>query len=324
MRVNREGLIGSACVLGFAFSLTLAAGCYTVDFSETTYPVATTPCRMGPGGAEGELFDCVCLERKDFSGERITVGLFPAHPFFLDGLDIGPVGGTVAYAIWVPVGNLFFALPTICSVLVEPFVQTDPDRKVKDGDILSVGLVGAFRWKTFSHVETEEKYHERALMDGRYSVDLARIPKATSDDGTRVYFEYPGYRTLKRDVDADGAVDVVFADGSRVRRFGLSDEDGSRLTFEDRDIFGEPAVAAWFGRYCEWKSLLLQVKRLRYAKGYAAADVALKAEIDSFASELERILGSIEEQEHRDLKACRERQRAFARRLGSENTGKGA
>jgi len=295
--------------------LALFAGCYTIEPHETTYPIAVTPVRMGPGGAEGDLVECAGLRQDSYSGEKIAIGLFPGYSYFVEGLGVGTAGGTFVYATWVPIGNLFFALPTICTLLVEPFVQTNSRRKANDCEILSVGLVGAFRWKSSPSIETEEKYRERALVAGGRKTDFACGPRSVSRDGTTVYFDYPGFHELKSVVEEAGRVDVVFADGSRIRRFVPSDHDDSRLTYEDRVIETEPTISVQFARVYGWKSLLLCAKRLRYAKGFATADAELRGEIDAFESDAERIAGNLDEQARADLAVWRERCRALANRL---------
>jgi len=224
-------------MLAFA-ALSCASGCYTVNLSETSHPETRTVLRGGPGARERELVRIVRLERTHYTGHRVSFGLMPGIPCMAN--DFGGAGGYVpATAMCLVVGpfvNAFaLAMPTVCTLCVEPFAMTSDARSLTY-DAVALGFLGAYRWRVPPHDETEIEDAEDVLVDGGYRPDTSQMATSKAKDGTKVWHAYPGYAALMRDVERDGKVDVMFADGSMARRFRLSKRNAGCLAFEDRKI----------------------------------------------------------------------------------------
>jgi len=219
-------------------ALAAVSGCYTVDLSDTTRPESRNNLRVGPGAREKELVRIVRVKRTHYSGRRVSFGLMPGIPCIAN--DIGGTGGCVPAAAMClvvgPIVNAFaLTIPTLCTLGVEPFTQTFDDRGFSY-DAVALGFLGAYRWRVQPHDETEIEDVEDVLVDGGYRPDTAHMAVTRATDGTKAWHAYPGYAALVRDVECDGKVDVVFADGSMARRFRWSKRNPGCLAFEDRKI----------------------------------------------------------------------------------------
>jgi len=217
-------------------ALSLLSGCFTVDLSDTTYPEERIRLRGGPGSRQGELVRIVRYEQEHYTGERVSIGLFPGMPSMAN--DFGGYGGYVpASVLCVVVGpfvNAFgLGIPTLCTLFFEPFTMTS-DKRGLSWDAIAMGFVGTYRWRVLPHDETEVENEENVLVDGGYRPDTAKIKVSKSADGTKLWHEYPGFQALMGDVRANGKVDVLFRDGDEIRRFRPSKLNPGCLSFEDR------------------------------------------------------------------------------------------
>jgi len=217
-------------------ALSLLSGCFTVDLSDATYPEERIALRGGPGSRQGELVHLVRYERTHYSGERVSIGLFPGIPSMAN--DFGGYGGyvpaTTMCLIVGPFVNAFgLGIPTLCTLFFEPFTMTS-DKRGMSWDAIAMGFVGTYRWRVLEHDETEVESEEMVLVDGGYRPDTAKIKVSRSEDGTKLWHAYPGFSALMGDVRAKGEVDVLFRDGDEIRRFRESKLNPGCLAFEDR------------------------------------------------------------------------------------------
>jgi len=229
---DRRVFVGLLCALAFV------SGCYTVDLSETTYPEERLALHYGPGARQKELVRIVRIEYTQYTGERVSFGLMPGIPCIAN--DFGGGGGyvpaTVIDLVIGPFVNAFaLATPTLCTLFVEPFTMTSNDRGMQ-WDALALGFLGAYRWRVQPREEADAESREDVLVDGGYRPDTAKMAVSQSADGTKLWHAYPGFQALKRDVEADGQVDVLFSDGAKVRRFRESELNPGCLAFEDRPV----------------------------------------------------------------------------------------
>lgn len=232
---------GSRCLrkaLAAAGLAACVAGCYTVNLSETTHPEKKFKLCGGPGARQGELVRVVRQELTYYSGERVSFGIMPGMPCMAN--DFGGGGGYVpagALCLFVgPFVNAFtLAIPTLCTLAVEPFTMTS-DKRGLAWDAVAMGFVGAYRWRVPAHDEVKSECAEDVLIDGGYRPDTAKIKVSKSADGTKLWHEYPGFAALMGDVKANGKVDVLFSDGDEIRRFSKSKQNKGCLSFADRRV----------------------------------------------------------------------------------------
>lgn len=240
----------------------------------------------GPGSSDLLFRKWEYNKFKYDDGSRIAIGLFPgASERFIDGeFASGDFEGDTwgEYFFWTIALQSAFAIPTISSLLIEPFGDTEYSGH---------GLVGCHRWSVApSRKFIKQGASEVQVVRHGFSQSLVgHFVIGWSKDRTRLYFEYPGCETIFEEVAENGKVDVMFPNSYYVRRFSKSKEKkfkGVALVYEDYDARLYPSIMEQISHQREFKRIKKALLELESSTDYSYADESIKLDMKLLKEEV--------------------------------------
>ena len=216
------------------------SGCFSVNGEHTYWGDAYEPIHeVGPGTEDARFEQYSYNKYQSDDGKSISIGLFPGFIEIWrekDSNKLLPNEDDVSdwVAKTIACNCLLLGSATISSLLLEPFNQDSTPFLLS-----KFGLIGCYRWQE-APVETIvlKKTKEERIIRAREGADFHDVlgPTSQSMDRTKFYFNYPGFDQVISCVREKGGVDVLFDDGSSVRRFSKAKYVKNALVYKDWDV----------------------------------------------------------------------------------------
>ena len=234
--------LGISC---FAILTSILTGCFVIR--DTTEEWRNSECSLkqdGPGASEAKLIRWNSSKVELDKGNRIAIGFFPAFA----GPECWPenIHDNTDYFISVSFVNcLSCCIPTACNLIFGTLLK----EARRPGNSWPT-LLGSYEWsgsKGAKEVVIDKKCEDVIYMSGSRSITGSVFSEA--QDGTKLYFMYPGNEVIKKDIASLGSVAVMFDyPVQKYRLFYPAQEFKGHYGFKDIDV-GDTSAEMIQSRY---------------------------------------------------------------------------
>lgn len=245
----------------------------------------------GPASEDAELVEWKVMKYETDSGNRISFGLFPGYAEIFDKGTFGGEDGEDGYhgidqAIVLPFMSIIFPpvsiFTTSVACFVSPFIGYDHELQSAS----AYGLAGVYKWRDkwgaggVRMVKIgDSEVVVRHKQDFNPKSSVAPVGKTAA--GEKLFFDYPGFHQLLREVNEHDKIAVMFDDGCCAYRiFRPAQHVKDALVFDDIP-FGKDEVAdLQIKHQLLVRRLKSKIELLYGHRGYKFASDDLKRSLD--------------------------------------------